>query len=73
MFTIIYNSVCRESGCDHYIEWEFDHFWSCSSCTKIGQSHDINQIPDDCDFKERLEKWKEDHEKQQAWFRLQNV
>lgn len=46
-----YNEFCKNVGCTEYIEWdyEFEHgVQPCTSCQKVGQSHDIDQYPKDC-------------------------
>lgn len=55
-----YNEFCKESGCDEYIEWDyvFDSEYQpypCTSCQKIGQSHDIDEYPPDCPFLDEIE------------------
>jgi hypothetical protein len=51
-----YNTFCRNKNCPEYIEWQFEGF-DCTSCKLIGHSYDIEEIPQDCLFKEEIEKY----------------
>jgi len=59
MSELLYNDFCRESGCDQYIEWDFEwesgsQPYQCTSCMKVGQSYEIDKYPEDCDFLEEI-------------------
>jgi len=45
----IYNEFCESKNCPEYIEWSFGH-GRCVSCKKMGQSYDILEYPEDCNF-----------------------
>ena len=38
---------CKNLKCPHYIEWSFG-YGTCYSCELVGQSEDIEQVPDNC-------------------------
>ena len=47
-------SVCHNNNCEFYIVWDYgqgDRY----SCAKIGMSHNVIDIPDDCQFIEFVE------------------
>lgn len=48
-----YNQFCKDSGCDQYIEWDYELDsetppYQCISCIRVGPSYDIEEYPDDC-------------------------
>jgi len=50
-----YNDFCKSKECEHYIEWECglstgEQPYPCVSCKLVGQSLNIEQIPEDCPF-----------------------
>lgn len=53
-----YNKFCESKNCPEYIEWSFNDGFGCNciSCKLVGQSYDITEYPDDCLFKEKIEK-----------------
>jgi hypothetical protein len=70
-FTIIYSSECKKYQCDEYIEWEFDpDYGLCKSCMKNGESYDITEYPDDCNFLTEMDAWKKKHEQSFIIYRL---
>ena len=52
---MIYNDWCKSKECEHYIEWEYlfdstEQPYPCVSCKLVGQSHNIEQRPEECPF-----------------------
>lgn len=47
-----YNEFCKSKNCPQYIEWEC--YGHNVSCKLVGQSHNIEQVPNDCEFKEEI-------------------
>ena len=52
-----YNEFCSKQNCPHYIEWSFsvggeddNEEYPCVSCKLQGQSYDITEIAEDCQF-----------------------
>lgn len=48
-----YTKFCRSKKCGHFIEWELDTGYGpypCNSCTKVGQSYEVEEYPEDCPF-----------------------
>lgn len=46
-----YNEFCKTKECPEYIEWDYEFETGsqpCVSCQKVGQSHDIDEYPEDC-------------------------
>lgn len=58
---LIYNKICKAKKCKNYIEWGIIGTGDCVSCKLIGQSYDIDHIPDKCPYIEDLK----DYEKEQ--------
>ena len=46
--------ICRKNSCEFFIVWDYGS-GECYSCKKIGESHNVIDIPDDCEFMEFLE------------------
>ena len=53
-----YNEFCKSKNCPEYIEWTFDMGVKCTSCKLVGQSYNIEEYPENCLFKEEIEKLK---------------
>jgi hypothetical protein len=51
-----YNNFCKSKNCPEYIEWDFEMGAKCTSCKLVGQSYNIEEIPENCLFKEEIEK-----------------
>lgn len=56
-----YNQFCKKSGCEEYIEWDYEFDsecppYPCTSCQKVGQSYDIEEYPNDCPFLDEIQK-----------------
>ena len=51
-----YNEFCKSKDCPEYIEWNCEG--SCTSCKLVGQSYNIEEYPQNCLFKEEIEKFK---------------
>lgn len=47
-------SICAKNNCEFFIAWSYD-IYPCYSCKKIGESHNVVDIPDDCEFMEFIE------------------
>ena len=47
-----YNEFCKSKNCPEYIEWSCEG--SCISCKLVGQSYNIEEIPENCLFKEEI-------------------
>ena len=62
---MIYNQFCKDKGCEHFIEWDFQFEYDaqpypCTSCQLVGQSYDIDQYPDNCPFLDEIKAYKPD-------------
>ncbi len=60
---MIYNDFCKKKECNHFIEWDYsvevdhtDQPIQCTSCQLVGQSHDIDEYPEDCPFIDEISK-----------------
>ncbi len=49
----MYEHICEGTKCEFYIVWDFG-YQDCYSCTKIGQSYNVNQYPSDCPHIEEM-------------------
>lgn len=51
---MIFNNFCELNNCDKYHVWEYSdgegQSYVCFSCELIGQSHNVEMIPDDCPY-----------------------
>ena len=47
--------ICKSKKCPEYIEWNFG-FGICMSCKLLGQSEDITEFPNKCNFIEDIKK-----------------
>lgn len=52
-----YNKFCESKNCPEYIKWDCG-YGICISCMKVGESANIDEYPNDCLFKEEIEKVK---------------
>jgi hypothetical protein len=70
------DEFCRIKGCENYIEWEHEVLmedWNishhsvmiCVSCTKVGQSYNIDEYPEDCPHLKEISSFK--------WFKEQRA
>jgi hypothetical protein len=59
-----YNEFCSSMECIEYIEWDFGH-GLCISCKKMGESYDITDYPEDCNFIDKIRDWEERKIKQE--------
>lgn len=48
-----YNLFCESKKCPNFIKWDFG-YGKCFSCIKVGQSENINEYPEDCNFFEEI-------------------
>lgn len=46
--------ICKKNDCEFLIKWDYGQ-GACYSCRKIGESHNVVDIPDDCQFMEFVE------------------
>jgi len=81
--TIIYNSFCKNVvQCRYFREWDF-YFDNggysngsaggvCRSCTKLGESYDIEKYPNDCIFLTQIQEIEVACKKQIMWGKLKN-
>lgn len=70
---MIYNSFCQSMNCVHFIKWGFTSppddpedkgiWYDCYSCSLIGQSYNVDLMPDYCPYKEKLSEWEKEVEK----------
>ncbi len=61
MSTPTYNKFCESMKCDWYKEWQYTYDYEeppvkCTSCTLIGQSHDIMEYPKNCPYKKEIKR-----------------
>ena len=54
-----YNEFCKSKSCPEYIEWNCEG--SYTSCKLVGQSYNIGEYPENCLFKEEIEKLKKNY------------
>mgnify|MGYP000982297977 CR=1 FL=1 len=47
---------CRNSDCEHFIEWGFQSLNDCRSCKLIGQSYEVEEVPKDCPKQMKIDK-----------------
>lgn len=47
------NDFCKSARCENYIEWNCG-YGNCISCRLQGESYNINQIAEECPFKEKF-------------------
>jgi hypothetical protein len=57
-----FNEFCLSKRCPEYIEWEYDNGAAekpiyCTSCKLVGQSHDINEYPENCLYLEEIKRY----------------
>ena len=50
-----YEHICEGTKCKFYVVWDFG-YQDCYSCTKIGQSYNVNEYPEDCPFIDEMKK-----------------
>ena len=78
---IVYDEMCRQCECEHYIEWEFEYDmvdWNCRhrsvmicvSCQVVGQSENITEYPEECPFKYELDRYMEIKTEELRKFRI---
>jgi len=58
---IDYGQFCKDKNCEHFIEWDyvFDDDcqpYPCESCKLIGQSHTVDEYPDNCPYIDEISK-----------------
>lgn len=81
MNKICFNDACCKLECEYYIEWDHEEeIWDhnkgyvstipCASCTKIGQSYNVEEYPADCPHKEILTKFEDQKKKDHIWAKL---
>jgi len=46
--------IWEKNRCEFFIVWDYGQ-GMCYSCTKIGESHNVIDIPNDCEFMEFIE------------------
>lgn len=46
---MVFNDFCRSKNCPQHIDWDCGEGW-CTSCKLIGQSYNITEYPEDCEF-----------------------
>jgi len=56
---MIYNDICASKKCNYYIEWDYSFDpdaqpYPCTSCKLVGESHNIDIVPDDCPFRDEI-------------------
>jgi hypothetical protein len=64
-----FNEFCRSKECEYYIEWEYNH-GHCVSCKLHGQSHNINEYPEDCIHLTEIKICEKEKEKKIMWKQL---
>lgn len=56
---IILDDFCRGKSCKFYIEWELEmDYPDCVSCTRVGQSYNIDKIYFDCPHLDEIVEYK---------------
>ena len=50
-----FEHICEGTGCKCYVVWDFGYA-DCYSCTKIGQSYNVDKYPDDCPHIDKMKK-----------------
>jgi len=70
--TIIYNDFCKNVvQCRYFKEWDiYANTAKCRSCTKVGESYDIEEYPKDCIFLTQIQELEEQCNKQIIWDKL---
>ena len=58
--------ICKSIGCKEYIEWNCG-YGDCVSCLLQGQSYSIDQIADNCPYKDRFTKSKTSSMEEEMW------
>lgn len=58
--------ICKSIGCKEYIEWNCG-YGDCVSCLLQGQSYSIDQIADNCPYKDRFTKSKTSSMEEGMW------
>lgn len=51
-----FNEFCKGKKCPEFTEWDFGN-GICASCKKVGQSYNIDEYPDDCNFIGEIKKY----------------
>ena len=51
----MYKHICEGTKCEFYVVWDYGYA-DCYSCTKIGQSHNVLNYPEDCPHINEMQK-----------------
>ncbi len=62
MENLTYEHICSATGCKFHVVWDFGH-GDCYSCRKIGESYNVTEYPQDCQFKSEMQRYESDSQK----------
>lgn len=66
-----YEHICEGTGCGFYIVWDFGE-GDCYSCGKIGESYHVTVYPEDCPYKNEMEKYENTNNPNQDAHRIKS-